>query len=257
MFIESITEENLQQLVQLISKVSRAIERAPEGNLTVRQNGPYWYYRLSSGKSNETWHYIRHSKEDFARSLAQKGFRQAQLKDLINEELIVRKVLSMKSRHPITYLDQYLARPGIQYLLMREDLWQWAHEPYEKLENHSESKNHLYSEDISVRSKSEEMIISSLEKHGIPYRYEAKTQIGANEFYPDYTLRHPVSGNTLIWEHFGKMSDDRYRSDTAWKIQQYIQAGYTPGIDLIITSETPKSPLTFLKIEQIIKYYFG
>ena len=45
MYIESITEENLQQLVQLIGKLDRAIQKAPEGNLTVRKNHQIvkWY----------------------------------------------------------------------------------------------------------------------------------------------------------------------------------------------------------------------
>lgn len=259
MYIESITEENLQQLVQLIGKLDRAIQKAPEGNLTVRKNHQIvkWYYRTPARTGTESWHYIRKSEEVFARALAQRGYREAQLKDLLNEELILRRLLSLRDRHPTNHLEKYLGRTGIKELLMREDLWQWMNEPYEKLEVHEETKTHLYSEERSVRSKSEEMITASLEKNGIPYRYEAKTEVDSYTFYPDFTLRHPLTGDFRIWEHFGMMNDERYRSEAGWKIQQYIQAGYTPGIDLIITSETPKNPLSFLRIEQVIKEYFG
>ena len=56
---------------------------------------------------------------------------------------------------------------------------------------------------LFVRSKSEAFIASSLSDKGIPFRYECAAKIAGTVIYPDFTIRHPLSGKLCLWEHFG------------------------------------------------------
>lgn len=31
--------------------------------------------------------------------------------------------------------------------------------------------------------------------------------------HPDFTVRHPITGKRIYWEHFGMMDDQEYRND--------------------------------------------
>ena len=64
-----------------------------------------------------------------------------------------------------------------------------------------------------VRSKSEAMILMLLEYSGIPYRYECRLDIDRKAYYPDFTIRHPYTGEIFYWEHVGMLDDPSYRSD--------------------------------------------
>lgn len=259
MYIELFSEDAMQKLVRMIEKTDRAIKQGPEGTLTILRDREYlkWYRRVKDKHGHQLCKYIRQADKPVALQLAWKGYNEALLKDLKNEEILFRRLEVIHKRYPTEHLVQYLGRPGIKELLMNEDLWKWMHEEYETKNDYDETRTHQLSEEISVRSKSEELIMLALEKHNIPFRYEAKTRVGSRDFYPDYTCRHPKNGELKIWEHFGLMDDQNYRSDTGWKLQQYIQAGFTPGLDLIITSETRNHSFTYLQAEQIISQYFS
>lgn len=61
-----------------------------------------------------------------------------------------------------------------------------------------------------MRSKSEAMIVKVLKQNKIPYRYEAKLLFGDIEMYPDFTIRHPKTGQWFYWEHFGLLDKADY-----------------------------------------------
>ena len=56
-----------------------------------------------------------------------------------------------------------------------------------------------------MRSKSEAMIAMSLYVQKIPYRYECELKLGSITLFPDFTIRHPETGEIFYWEHFGMM----------------------------------------------------
>ena len=107
-----------------------------------------------------------------------------------------------------------------------------------------------------VRSKSEVMIDSVLVKNKIPFRYEAPLLVGTKEYFPDYTIRHPRTGKFYYWEHNGKMDDLEYVMKATTKIQNYAMNGFVPSVNLILTYETLKEPLSLEMIEKTVEYYF-
>ena len=75
-------------------------------------------------------------------------------------------------------------------------------------------------------------------------------------FYPDFTIRHPKTGEIIYWEHFGLMDDPSYYQKTFSKLQLYASYGIIPSINLITTYETQEHPLSADIVEKIVKHYF-
>jgi len=107
-----------------------------------------------------------------------------------------------------------------------------------------------------VRSKSEALIDMSLYIHRIPFRYECALLLDELTIYPDFTIRHPKTGEYYYWEHFGLMDDESYCKNACSKLHLYSSHGIIPSIHLITTYETKDNPLTTEIIEKTIMHYF-
>ena len=89
-----------------------------------------------------------------------------------------------------------------------------------------------------LRSKSEVIIDMLLYKYQIPFHYEERLVLNGFEMYPDFTIRHPMTGETMYWEHFGLMDNEIYRNNVYQKMKRYCENGIIPSINLIATYET-------------------
>ncbi|MCQ2411634.1 MAG: hypothetical protein MJ057_01640 [Sphaerochaetaceae bacterium] len=105
-----------------------------------------------------------------------------------------------------------------------------------------------------VRSKIELLIGENLIKAGIPYHYEPafKTKDG-EVIYPDFYILKKSTGQIIIWEHLGKMDDDKYRKRNLWKIEQYAKSGFVIGKNLIVTFESKETTISTNMIQTIIR----
>lgn len=135
-------------------------------------------------------------------------------------------------------------------------LAQWMNAPYEKNTGYPETLVHKSISGNCLRSKSEALIDMLLFKAKIPYRYESQLIIGNNLFFPDFTIRHPITEEYYYWEHFGQMDNPDYCKKACFKIQEYSLHGIIPSINLITTYETKDNPLTSDVINKIITHYF-
>ena len=95
-----------------------------------------------------------------------------------------------------------------------------------------------------------------LYKNKIPFRYECLLQIGSISVFPDFTIRHPNTGNIFYWEHFGMIDNSEYCKNMLSKLQFYISNGIIPTIHLITTFETKDNPLSATTVEKIVEEYF-
>lgn len=107
--------------------------------------------------------------------------------------------------------------------------------------------------DERVRSKSEELIARALRAHGIEYHYEEETKVGYWKVYPDFTIRHPRTGELIIWEHHGMMDDRKYAAKTGDKLRNYLVNGYSQTTNLITTFEDRRHPLSIDEVNRIIE----
>ena len=95
-----------------------------------------------------------------------------------------------------------------------------------------------------------------LYRNKIPFRYECLLELGDISIFPDFTIRHPVTGQVYYWEHLGMMDNPTYNKNACSKLQLYMSNGIIPTIQLITTYETKDSPLTIEMVENIVKQYF-
>ncbi len=106
-----------------------------------------------------------------------------------------------------------------------------------------------------MRSKSEVLIAMLLEQHGLEFEYEHPWKVQGKYYYPDFLIRHPKTGQWILWEHFGLMDDPEYARRAYEKIQAYIESGIMPGVHLIMTFETKNQPLSVKVVEDTIKRF--
>ena len=103
----------------------------------------------------------------------------------------------------------------------------------------------------------EKMIASYLYIKKIPFRYECALYLNGVLVFPDFTIRHPKTGEVYYWEHFGLMDQPSYVKRTMEKMQNYTLNGIIPSIHLITTYETKDHPLSTMEVEEIVEKYFG
>ena len=209
--------------------------------------------------------YLNRKKIDLASDLAYKTLLLARQRDLLKEKKGALSFLKacasadeeakLLEAHPI--IAALVRRRGqTPYNSLPQYLKDWQQAVYKSNPRHPE---HLTVPSINgyfVRSKSEAIIDASLAKYNIPFRYECGIVIDGETYYPDFMIRHPDTGQTFLWEHFGMIDDPLYCRRNLPKIPQYAKMGYVPGKNLIITCETDNVPLDMNYVDDLIKYYF-
>ena len=258
MLYERINLEH-QRLQQQINSLKIELGKYPTGNLICchHRNHCKWYQTDGHNKT-----YIPKSNRSHAEQLAAKKYLSFRLEELSQEQ----KALSsyLKEPHPTSPKSEQLLNqiPGYAELLapyfksMSQEQHDWMHAPYEQNPWHPEHLIHKTGSGHHVRSKSEEMIDMLLYTNHIPFRYECALYLDNLPIYPDFTIRHPHTGQTFYWEHFGLMDDPAYAKNVSSKLQTYISHGIIPSIHLITTYETNQNPLSTEIIEKIISHYF-
>lgn len=197
-----------------------------------------------------------------AEQLAIKKYYSLVLKDLENEKVAMGFYLN--HRHENDYELEELLNDSVGYGDLLSPffkptslkLQEWLEEPYEQNLNYPENLIHKTGSGHVVRSKSEALIDTCLYKSKIPFRYECALRLGESTVFPDFTIRHPKTGEVYYWEHFGRADDLGYVRNTCNKLQLYMYNGIVPGIQLITTYETKEKPLSSEEIEKIISHYF-
>lgn len=247
-----------QRISNQIKEIQNQLSTLPPGKLICCNDKTKckWYISDSHHKF-----YLSKSNRSTAEQLAIKKYLLLLLEDLENEK----KAIEFYLRHhsPSGKSEQLLTNPSeYQNLLkpyfspLQEELSNWMNLPYEKKTNHAENLIHRSSSGNIVRSKSEMMIDMFLHVHNIPFRYECALHLENATIYPDFTIRHPKSGDFYYWEHFGLMDNPSYAQNVPNKLRTYISNGIIPSINLITTYETQSNPLSTEAIENLVKYYF-
>ena len=110
-----------------------------------------------------------------------------------------------------------------------------------------------------VRSKSEWIIASMLDKAGVPYRYEEIVPLDGDVgvfMHPDFTVLNKRTRKVYYWEHFGAMSNNDYiEGNFMPKIQEYYNFGFLPGDKLLMTFESSGHPIDTTDVKRIIENY--
>lgn len=257
MLYHRIVEETQRIQKQILSTKEKLLS-APNGKLFCAKNGNHfkWYHSLDSKQI-----YIPKKNRAYAEQLALKKYYSLLLEDL-EQELTA---LNFYLRHHHSDYGKsalLLTKPGYQELLsshcqpLSSVLSEWMNSPYDKNPLYPEQLTYKTPSGSFVRSKSEVFIDMLLFTNHIPFRYEYALTLGDSIIYPDFTIRHPDTGETFYWEHFGMMDNPKYAKNAFAKLQLYATYNLIPSINLITTYETRNHPLNLEIIETILHYYF-
>lgn len=258
MIYEKMKKES-QRLDEQIQQIQSQLNTLPKGKLICASNGNrYKWYRSDGHKST----YLSKKERHLAEKLAYKKYLSLQLKNLIHEKNAIDFYLKHHDRNAYETEQALINSPHFKDLLaphftpLSKELQDWANTPYNRNMNHPENlTNHAYSGNV-VRSKSEALIDMFLYKNKVPFRYECPLELDGIIIYPDFTIRHPETGEVFYWERFGLMDNPSYSKSACSKLQLYISNGIIPSIHLITTYETKDNPLDAGTIEKIVEHYF-
>ena len=255
--LEQIKEEraNLEKYARAAKK---RLAKAPEGTLRTStcRGTTTFYQRADNG--NTTGTYLGRDKRDLIEALAQKAYDQ-DLLERINAEAAQLDAL-IAANEPVASLDaayQQLSETRKPLVLPYEQdnetlRCTWPLTAYPRLNPPEKDKAVHTARGEAVRSKSEVIIANTLAELGIPYRYEQELQLNrTTTVHPDFTVLRLSDRKTIIWEHFGMMDDPDYCAKALRKIQSYQRAGYTQGVNLIMTIESAAVPLDARAVKRL------
>ncbi len=242
-----------------IIKIQSQIDMLPEGHLICASNGKGFKWYQSDGHNPK---YIPKGERALAEQLAYKKYLSLQLENARQEKKAIDAYLVQHNTQAEETEQAFIHSPRYKELLQTnfrpqsEELKEWAQASYHKNEKNPENLKHTTYSGQIVRSKSEALIDMFLYKNKIPFRYECLLQIGSISVFPDFTIRHPKTGNIFYWEHFGMIDNSEYCKNMLSKLQFYISNGIIPTIHLITTFETKDNPLSATTVEKIVEEYF-
>ena len=247
-----------KQLDSQISSIKNQLQVLPPNKLICTQNGNRYKWYQSDGHTKT---YIPKENRRLAEQLARKKYLSLKLEDLENEKRAIGFYLahrspSDKSEKLLTENSEYQQLLIPYFSPLSDELNTWKKAPYEHNPLYPEQRTQKTASGIYVRSKSEAIIDMYLYTNQIPFRYECLLKLDEFTAFPDFTIRHPKTGETYYWEHFGMMDNPAYVQKAFTKLQGYANHGIFPSAQLITTYESKEHPLSIEMVEKIVAHYF-
>ena len=259
--LTNMVNQEITRLKMLVSQKEISLTGSQAGRLriSVSNDRPRYYY--TDSKNLERYLSVKKDR-DLIRKAAQTDYDHAVL-PVLKKKLALLECLQellMNNTEECVYASLHpnrkeFVKPTIE--LPESRLQKWLALRYTPKE-FAENIPVIISENgIRVRSKSEKIIADKLYRLGIPFKYEYPVTLkGYGPIHPDFYIFNRRTCRTYFYEHFGKMDDPGYSSDTVKKINAYILNGYYPGNSLIFTCETKNAPISDAVLDSIIHKYF-
>lgn len=258
MFYERMRSES-NRLASQIKELQSKLKHFPEGKIFCTKNRQYFKWYVTDGKTQT---YLPKNQRPLAEKLATKKYLSLLLEDLLHEKRAIDFYLRHHNPKGRLSDDMLLNCPEYKNLIapffkpLSQDLQEWTNAPLESNPKYPEQLIHKTASGKMVRSKSEVLIDMILYTNKIPFRYEAPLLLDNLTIYPDFTIRHPETGQLFYWEHFGMADDPEYCKNMNSKLSLYTFHGMIPTINLITTYETKDVPLSIEQVKKIIEYHF-
>ena len=252
--------EERRRLEEQIKSIDLELKKLPSKSIFCTRNGKHFKWYETDGKTSK---YIPKSKRIYAEKLAGKKYLSLLREDLQQEISAIdfylrhHNPVGKKAEQLLTSNPAYAELLAPYFKPISQELHEWMNSPYEHNVLHPEKLVYKTSAGVCVRSKSEALIVMILYLKKIPFRYEALLQLGDTSYYPDFTIKHPETGEIYYWEHFGMMDIPEYARSAFSKMQIYANYGIISGINFITTFETREHPLELEMLERIVDYYFA
>lgn len=204
--------------------------------------------------------YLKKSERELIKSLAQKTYDRALSIRLKVEKTLLEKLITLFETRPVNALWTRL-QPARRALIKPVTLSDaayaacWKAVRYKRMSFASGEPVLRTGSGIRMRSKSELLIAALLEESSIPYRYEYPLEVetagGTKKlFRPDFFCLEPSTRKEFVWEHFGLMDDDTYRSEAEKKLQTYVFSGTFKERGFLMTFEEKNHPLDIAEVKR-------
>ena len=274
--IRDYLEESVHELKKMREIYTNELEELPPGRLIkCRNNGKDRYYQYNSTDSKGGKKERKTLKDgDLAlRQLARKEYLNRMLTRIeANLRTIESLLIKMQGVNPGEILEAmpraYKELPQDYFFNKRKDApllhldsetiercarhREWAEEEYEKSGYKTDNLKFLSSTGTKVRSKSELLIVETLDRFGVPFRYEQVISTRRGKLIPDFTFQG-CNGELFFWEHAGMMDDKDYRVAHERKLAQYQSEGIVPWDNLIVTYDV-RGIINFPMIRSVVEY---
>ena len=245
-----------------LSLIEQTLSNSPSGTLQIRRHSGRLNLYVSAGSrkdGNFKETYLPVSSPQVRLLLNARYCRE--LKPLLEKEL---KCLQqfLERYHPeekFAVIDRYPSElmPLISPVLPGSSLAseRWAEESFVSNDfPFAEDAVYITSLGERVRSKAECIIADILAALGIAYRYECEYTFEGKRYFPDFTIRHPKTGELYYLEYFGMMGSEEYSIKALRKIAAYQQ---TPDAErFIFIFESEAAPMNTQAIRNLFKQYF-
>ncbi|WP_294214104.1 hypothetical protein [Pseudobutyrivibrio sp.] len=247
--IEKYYNLKIRAIDKEIKEIDRKLNNLPAGELMAyTNNGSHRWYYVNKGARK----YLSRGNRSLAEKLAYKKYLLLRKNELLEEKSNINQHLLLFDKCAHAEIEKFLNNSSYFELLSKHICTEhtgWINEKFNTNPFYPEQRTVPCPSGNIVRSKSEVFIDMALTQHGIPFRYECELLLGKQVYYPDFTIKHPVTGEIIYWEHFGKMDDPEYAKAAFNKLRIYHESGLILGKNLIVTFETKSNPFTFKEAE--------
>ena len=254
-------KEHLSELKKCL-KLKLNLQRSePQGHLRISMNknrGSPQFYLIKEPK-NHNGTFLPLSQMEQIEKLAQKDYDSKLIKILQAQIIALENYIELsdcKIEHLYSRMNkvrQSLITPATLTNEQFIEEWQkvtWSTRPFD-----ADAPEYFTACNERVRSKSEVIIADTLNRKGIPYRYEYPVELSGKTFHPDFLCLNLRTRQEIIWEHFGMMDCPEYLEQALQKIKIFNDNNYFIGRNLIITMESQSNNISTRQLEQIIKAY--
>ncbi len=260
--LESILDEEREQLEKIIKEAQKRLKTAPQGHLRImkKRNKPQYYYKSDEPQSNER--YIKKNETELARRIAQKDYDIRLIKNAQERVKAIRTFLEKYENTSLKHMYQRIhpyRRELISPIILSDEEYikRWQAVEYKGKQFAEDDPEIITERGERVRSKSEKIIADKLYALGIPYRYEYPLMLEGNiKLYPDFTILRMSTREEVYLEHFGMMDDSSYADKVMLKLNTYEKNGIYLGVNLFITHETGRNPLNTKVLDKLMRRLF-
>jgi len=224
--------------------------------LVVANNKGYIsYYVMKKSENGRQCSYIPKGSIDYITALGDKRLAEISIKKL--KEMLT--AISMFKDSYVLLLDladefemKNILTSENTFLPRKQFNENWSNEEYAPLgEVEGNGYDVVAMCGLPVRSKSEATIADILHDMGVSFKYEEKHMHKNGKIsYPDFKIIHPVTGELIIYEHFGRMDDPGYVNRNLWKIDDLVEDGFVLNETLLFSFETKLHPLSPLYVKR-------
>lgn len=250
-------------LIRRVEKRLKQLESVPQNNLLgIKRNDKTYYYISSFDNNKETRRYLNKDDQNYRKQIQEKYClsklltncsENITLLELVCEGLNPTNPYEVVEDAPHAYREQDNA---MKLIYGCESVSRWKQHKLEEKSRYpvyrEDELKHVAGDGTKTRSKSEAMIIDLLNAKGIQYVYEYPMRFNGCLKSPDFIIWDKKGKREIIIEHLGLMSDLDYRSNQYDKIGLYIEAGYVPNVNLLLTFDDRNGNINLPAISKMV-----